>query len=78
MHFQTHHSVAEEVPGYEREVEGRDDDTRTYRVVFPKKAGLRHCLVEGCSGQTATRNFMRVHLWHCYVWDTMLILVSQT
>ena len=74
MHFQTHHSVAEEVPGYEGEVEGRGDDTRTYRVVFPKKAGLRHCLVEGCSGQAVKRTAMRVHFWNRYVRDTNMIL----
>ena len=40
------------------------DNPKTYRMEFLKKAGARHCPVEGCSGQFATRTSMRVHFWH--------------
>ena len=41
--------------------EGRFNDHRTSNMMFPKKAGPRPCLVEGCSGWEATRAAIRVH-----------------
>ena len=43
-------------------------------MALPKNAGLRSCPVEGCSGRAVTRSYMRMHLLHWHVQDTMLIL----
>ena len=50
------------------------DDPRTYRMVFPVRAGPRHCPVEGYSVQLSTRTAMRVHFRHQHVRDTVVIL----
>ena len=73
-HFQTYNGVAKEVTAQEREGGGGGKDTRTYRILFLTRAGLRHCLVEGCSGQAVKRTAMRVHFWNRYVRDTNMIL----
>ena len=43
-------------------------------MVFPTKAGARHCPVEGCGGQAETRTSVRLHFWNWHVWYTMVIL----
>ena len=43
-------------------------------MAFPKKSGLRHCLVEGCSVQSTMQSAMQVRFWHWHVRETMVIL----
>ena len=50
------------------------EDLRKYRIVLLATGGLQSFPVEGCSGQVATRNTMRVHFMHNYVLDTVVIL----
>ena len=77
IYGQTQHVVAkgglvsEGGESYRRD---RDDNPRTYRMVFPVQAGPRTCPVEGCSGWASTRTAMKVHFWHRHVRDTIVIL----
>ena len=48
-------------PGQEGDIEGGGRNLRTYRMVFPEKAGPRTCPFEGCSGRAVTWTAMRVH-----------------
>ena len=73
-HCQTQHGVEKGGPGQEGYGEVGGEDPRTYRIVFPTNSGPGHCPVEGCSDRPATRNAMRVHLWHQNFRDTMLIM----
>ena len=76
-HRQTQHSVAKGgLVSEVGEVDGDDGDKnpRTYRLVFPARAGPRPCPVEGCSGWALTRTATRVHFWHRHVRDNMVIL----
>ena len=61
---QNQHGIAKVVSIQEGCGVGGEDKPKTYRMAFPKKAGHRHCPVEGCSGQAAMRTSMRVHFWH--------------
>ena len=73
-HCQTQHMVVKKVPINEKEGGGGGNKPRTYRIAFPTSTGLRHCPVEGCSGQAEIRVAMRVQFWHRHVWDTVVIL----
>ena len=52
----------------------KEDGTRTFRMAFPAKGGLRSCPVEGYLGQAVTRAAIRVQFLHRHVLDTMVIL----
>ena len=52
----------------------RGNDIRTFRMMFPEKAGPRPCPVEGCSGRAATRTSTRVNLCQRHVRYTVVIL----
>ena len=73
-HCQTQNDVVKGGPGQEGDIEGRGDNPRTYRMLFPEKVGLKPFPVEGCSGRVATRMDMQVHFWHWNVRDTVVIL----
>ena len=76
-HQQTRHSVAKGglvSEGGEADRGDVGDEPRTYRLVFPARAGPMPCPVEGCSGQALTPTAMRVHFWHRHVRDTVVIL----
>ena len=62
------------IPGHKGNREGGGDKLRTYRMVFPKKAGSRHFPVEGCSGRVATWTAMRVHFWNQHLQETVVIM----
>ena len=55
-------------------IDGGGDEPRTYKMVFPTRAGPRPCPVKGYSGQALTRKAMRVHFWHRHIKDTVVIL----
>ena len=71
---QTQHGVAKGGLGLEGDEAARGDNTRTYRMAFPEKAGPRTCPVEGCSVRALTHMAMMVHLWHWHVRYTVAIL----
>ena len=48
--------------------------SKTYRMSFLTKGGLRTCPVEGCPGTLATRTAMQVHFVHRHVQDTVVML----
>ena len=73
-HRQTQHGMEKRGLGQEGDEEAGGDEPRTYRMVFPTKAGTRTCPVEGCSGWASTRAEMRVHFWHRHVRDNVVIL----
>ena len=60
--------------GQKDEEGGGGDDTRTFWMTFPEKAGPRPCPVEGCGGQAASQIAMRVYFWNRYVLETVVIL----
>ena len=72
--LQNQHGVAKGFPVQDGEGEIGENDPSTYRMVLPKKAGPRHCPVEGCSGWVETRTAMRLHLWNRHVRYTVVIL----
>ena len=43
-------------------------------IALPTKAGPITFPVEGCSGQEATRTATKIHFWHRYFQDTVVIL----
>ena len=71
---QDQHGIAKVVSVQEGYRVGRGNKPKAYRMEIPKKAGPRHCPVEGCSGQAAMRTSMRMHFWNRQVWDTVVIL----
>ena len=73
-HLQTQNGVAKGGLVPEGKKADGGNNTRTYGMVFPAKAGPRPFPVKGCSGQASTRNSIRVHLWHRQVRDTVVIL----
>ena len=54
--------------------EDRGGEHKTYRMVFPAKAGPRHCPFEGFSGLAATRTDMWVHFYHRHIHNTVVIM----
>ena len=74
-HRQTQHGVAKWRLGLDGdEVDGGGNNTRTYKMAFPARAGPRPYPVEECSGPASTRTAMRVHFWYRHVRDTVAIL----
>ena len=73
-HLQTRHGVAKGGLGQEGGREARGDNTRTYRMLFPAKAGTMPYTVKGCSAQVSTQTRIRVHVWYRHVRDNMVIL----
>ena len=76
-HRQTQHGVEKWGSGKEDDKEGRGDEPRTFRMVFPEKTGPRPCPVEGFSGRAGTRTAMWLHFWHRHVRDTVVILEEE-
>ena len=74
MHCQTQHDMAKGVPGQEGDGEGRGNDTKTYRMVFPEKVGPRPCPVEGCSFRVAMQTAMQMQFFYWNIQDTVVIL----
>ena len=72
-HLMTQHGRMAETQRIRR-TQATGDETRTFRMEFPKKGGPRTCLVEVCPCQAATRTEMRVHFLHRNVLDTVDIL----
>ena len=60
-HRQTQHGVAKGRLGPESDEAAGGNEPRTYRMVFPAKAGPRHCPVEGFIVQDFTRKLMKAH-----------------
>ena len=71
---QNHNGVSKGGYGQVGDEEYGGDKTRTYRMEFLVKSGPRPGLVEGCSGQAATRMAMMVHLWHWHIHATVVIM----
>ena len=49
-------------------------------MAFPTARGPKNCPIEVCWGREATQTAMRVHFYHLYVRDTVIIMeeVSHT